>query len=138
MSRMLIVEDDRLNSKLAAIILRRAGHTASVAGDTNEAERLIREEKPDLILMDVGLPDRDGYAFTRRLRERDDTRDIPILAVTSFATSADRALALDAGCTDYASKPVDRVLLLAQIQRLLDASEASKKLQQEERSHTWS
>ncbi len=140
MSRILIVEDDRLNRKLAEIILRRAGYSTCAARDATEAEVLIREEMPDLILMDLGLPGRDGYAFVRQLRERDDTRDIPILAVTGFAKSTDRAMARDAGCSDYATKPVEQGLLLEQIRRLLgtpDAPDAPDAFRREERSHAW-
>lgn len=123
MSRILIVEDNALNRKLASVILERAGHTITGATDAGEAEDRIREGVPDLILMDVGLPGRDGYTFTRELRERDDTRHIPILAVTSFAMKGDRTKALEAGCTDYITKPIDRQQLLDRVHTLLGGSE---------------
>jgi CheY-like chemotaxis protein len=120
MARILIVEDNPLNLKLASVILRAAGHLTEGAADAEEAERAIARQVPDLILMDLGLPGRDGYVFTRELRQRAETRDVPILAVTSFAMKGDRSKALDAGCSAYLTKPIDRLQLLHRVRALLE------------------
>jgi CheY-like chemotaxis protein len=119
MARILIVEDNPLNLKLATVILRSAGHATEGAADAEEAERAIARGVPDLILMDLGLPGRDGYVFTRELRQRSETRDVPILAVTSFAMKGDQTKALDAGCSAYLTKPIDRLQLLDRVRTLL-------------------
>ena len=119
MARILVVEDNPLNLKLASTVLRAAGHDAVGAIDADEAARAIAQRKPDLILMDLGLPGKDGYEFTRELRQRSDTKDVPILAVTSFAMKGDRTKAMEAGCNAYLTKPIDRLSLLEQVRRLL-------------------
>jgi len=119
MVRILIVEDNPLNLKLASLILANAGYQIDSATDAEEAERAIAAARPDLILMDLGLPGKDGYAFTRELRARDELRQIPILAVTSFAMKGDRAKAIEAGCTAYLTKPINSQSLLANVHALL-------------------
>ena len=119
MASILIVEDNPLNLKLASVILQSAGHETTGAGDAEEAEEAIAAKVPDLILMDLGLPGRDGYAFTRQLRMRPETQNVPILAVTSFAMKGDEQKAIDAGCTGYLMKPINRQSLLGRIQVLL-------------------
>ena len=121
MTRILIVEDNPQNLKLARVILEGAGYDAQGATDAHEAEMLLAQGTPDLILMDLGLPGKDGYAFTRELRGRPDTAQVPILAVTSYAMKGDRAKAMEAGCSGYLTKPIDRHLLLFQIQAALGA-----------------
>ena len=121
MAHILIVEDNPLNLKLASVILRSDGHQTEGAADADEAEEILQARTPDLILMDLGLPGRDGYEFTRELRDRPATRDVPILAVTSFAMKGDRTKALDAGCSGYLTKPIDRPSLLRQVRALLEA-----------------
>ena len=119
MTRILIVEDNPLNLKLASVILERAGFTVDRAADAEEAERSSGSARPDLILMDLGLPGKDGYVFTRELRQRADLRHTPILAVTSFAMKGDEAKALEAGCTAYLTKPINGRSLLARVRALL-------------------
>ncbi|MCZ6771092.1 MAG: response regulator, partial [Proteobacteria bacterium] len=79
-------------------------------------------ERPDLILMDMSLPVVDGWEATRRIKADTETRDIPVIALTAHAMAADREQALDAGCDDYDTKPVELPRLLGKIERLLDAS----------------
>jgi CheY-like chemotaxis protein len=119
MTRILIVEDNPQNLKLAKVLLESAGYSTIGAPDAEAAEASIRSQPPDLILMDLGLPGKDGYQLTRELKAGDATHDIPILAVTSFAMKGDRIKALDAGCSGYLTKPVDRVALLATVRELL-------------------
>lgn len=122
MARILVVEDNPQNLKLASLLLRADGHEVRGALDAREAERLLAQGVPDLILMDLGLPGRDGYSLTRDLRGRPDTSTVPILAVTSFAMKGDRARALEAGCTDYLTKPIDRLTLLARVRTLVSGA----------------
>ena len=121
MARILIVEDNPLNLKLAAVILRAAGHLVLGAADSVEAEILISQGRPDLIVMDMGLPGKDGYEFTRELRARDSTRSVPIIALTAFAMKGDRRKAIDAGCTEYLTKPIERVTLVDSVKTVLAA-----------------
>ncbi len=119
MAQILVVEDNALNLKLVTIILQAEGHTVRSATDAVETERAIAAESPDLILMDLGLPGTDGYTLTRELRSRSATRSTPILAVTSFAMTGDRERALQAGCTEYLTKPIDRKGLVETVRLLL-------------------
>jgi CheY-like chemotaxis protein len=120
MAQILVVEDNPQNLKLATILLRSQGHEILPATDARDAEAALAWAHPDLILMDLGLPGKDGYALTRELRQRPDTAAIPILAVTSFAMKGDRERALEAGCSDYLTKPIDRLELFRRVQRLLE------------------
>ncbi|HEV8049627.1 MAG TPA: response regulator [Thermoplasmata archaeon] len=124
MRRILIVEDNPTNLKLASVILTAAGYLTEGAVDAEEAAAAIAATVPDLILMDLGLPGKDGYEFTRDLRGRAETADVPILAVTSFAMKGDREKAIDAGCSGYLTKPIHRPALLEQVASLLGASES--------------
>lgn len=119
MTRILIVEDNPVNLKLARVILRHAGYETDDAADASEAERCIEAHVPDLILMDIGLPGKDGYQFTRELRGRTETRDVPILAVTSFAMKGDPDRSVEAGCNGHLTKPIDRSALLSTVRELL-------------------
>lgn len=119
MARILIVEDNAMNLKLASVILNAAGYETRGAADAEEAAAVIAEGTPDLILMDLGLPGKDGYEFTRELRERPETTTVPILAVTSFAMKGDRVKAIDAGCSGYLTKPINRLALLEEVGSLL-------------------
>lgn len=119
MREILVVEDNPTNLKLATVMLTAAGYGIRGAVDAEEAAVAIAERVPDLILMDLGLPGKDGYEFTRELRARQETRTIPILAVTSFAMKGDRIKAMDAGCSAYLTKPINRQALLDQVEALL-------------------
>jgi two-component system, cell cycle response regulator DivK len=122
MARILVVEDNPQNLKLATVILRAAGHTVVPARDASEVERALAERTPELILMDLALPGKDGYTLTRELRQRPETADLPVLAVSSFAMRGDAERALAAGCTAYLTKPIRRVSLLEYVDALLAAA----------------
>jgi CheY-like chemotaxis protein len=122
MSLILIVEDDPMNLRLASVILQAAGYETRGAADAWEAEAAIEERVPDLVLLDLGLPGVDGYALTRELKSRAATRHVPILVVTSYALKGDEMKAMDAGCTGYLRKPIDRPVLLQHVQSLLAPS----------------
>lgn len=102
---VLIVEDNALNLKLFDDLLTYHGYTTMVTGLGQKALELARQHKPDLILMDIQLPDISGVEAARQLKADEDTRAIPIIAVTAFAMSGDREKVLASGCDDYLAKP---------------------------------
>ena len=104
---VLITEDNPKNRKVFRDILRVHGYKSIEAVDGEEGYKMAKEHKPDLILMDVQLPGANGYEVTRRLKSEDDTKDIPIIIVTSFAMAGEENEARAAGCNDYLSKPIN-------------------------------
>jgi len=120
MVRILLVEDNEMNRDMLSRRLTRRGFTVSMAVDAEETFQQVRTERPDLILMDLGLPGKDGYQITRELKSDSDLAPIPVIALTASAMTTDREKALAAGCNDYDTKPVDLERLLAKIGRQLD------------------
>jgi CheY-like chemotaxis protein len=119
---ILLVEDNPLNRKLATVILQNAGYQVDQAGDAVAAERSILRRRPDAILMDMGLPGKDGFTLTRELARDPITAQIPVLAVTSYAMKGDEQRAREAGCRGYLTKPINREELLRQCHGLLTGS----------------
>ena len=119
MATILVVEDNEENWDMLSRRLQRRGYRVVRAADGQEAVEMAARERPDLILMDVGLPVMDGLEATRRIRARAQTQTTPIIAVTAHAMSDDRDKALRAGCDDYHAKPVELPRLLAQMEALL-------------------
>jgi CheY-like chemotaxis protein len=119
MKRILIVEDNEQNLYLMQYILEKAGYSLSPARSGEEAVDAAVREKPDLILMDIQLPDIDGLEATRRIRASQAKGDIPIVAVTSFAMVGDRERALAAGCTGYIEKPINPKTFLSEVQKFI-------------------
>jgi two-component system cell cycle response regulator DivK len=119
MARILLVEDNEMNRDMLLRRLERKGYMVSIAVDGGEGVAKARSEMPDLILMDMSLPVVDGWDATRRIRETPGTRAIPIIALTAHAMVNDRDKALNAGCDDYDTKPVDLARLLEKIETLL-------------------
>src|ERR671935_1970437 len=119
MAIILVVEDNEEDWDMLSRRLQRRGYWVVRAADGQEAVQMAAHERPDLILMDVGLPVMDGLEATRRIRARTATQTIPIIALTAHATSADRDKALQAGCDDYHTKPAELARLLAQMEALL-------------------
>ena len=119
MPRILLVEDNEFNRDMLSRRLKKQAFDVVVAVDGGEACVKARDEAPDLILMDLHLPILDGWEVTRRLKADDTTRNIPIIALTADAMSGDEDKALEAGCNDYETKPVDLPRLLNKIGRLL-------------------
>lgn len=120
MSKILIVEDNEENWDMLSRRLRRRGYEVLIAVDGAMGLELSRAAKPDLLLLDMNLPEIDGWSVVRRLREEGNAT--AIIALTAHAMTSDRERALQAGCDDYHSKPVELPLLLDQIERLLDPS----------------
>jgi two-component system cell cycle response regulator DivK len=119
MPRLLLVEDNEENRDGLSRHLRRKGFEVLVAVDGQQGVEAARTGAPDLILMDMSLPVLDGWEATRRLKAAPDTRHIPVIALTAHAMAGDREKALQAGCDEYDTKPVEFVRLLGKIQALL-------------------
>jgi two-component system, cell cycle response regulator DivK len=125
MAKILIVEDNPLNRDMLSRRLIRSGHLVLMAGDGLQGITSAQIECPDLILMDMSLPEIDGWEATRRLKSDKATRRIPVIALTAHAMSSDRQKCLEAGCDDYDTKPVDYQRLTAKIQAALQTGIAS-------------
>ena len=116
---ILLVEDDEMNRDMLSRRLEFLHYRVLLAVDGLEAVAVARAELPDLILMDMSLPELDGWEATRRLKADDATRSIPVIALTAHAMVSDRNNALRAGCDDYDTKPVDLERLLGKMKVLL-------------------
>ena len=121
MKRILIVEDNELNRDVLSRRLRRQGYEVLIATEGFKGLRLANDARPDLILMDLSMPDIDGWECTRRLKGHAPTSSIPIIALTAHAMVDDRQKALDAGCDDFDTKPINFAGLLEKMNRLLHA-----------------
>lgn len=124
MSKILLVEDNEMNRDMLSRRLARRGYEVVIAIEGETGIALAASEAPDLILMDMSLPILDGWEATRRLKADSATRHIPVIALTAHAMSSDRDKALEAGCDDYDTKPVEISRLLEKIEALLSAARA--------------
>jgi len=122
MAKILLVEDNELNRDMLSRRLMRRGFEVIVATDGRQGVDAALRERPDLVLMDMSLPVLDGWAATRELKANAQTSAIPVLALTAHAMEGARRSALDAGCDDYDSKPVEFERLVGKIERLLGVS----------------
>jgi CheY-like chemotaxis protein len=116
---ILYVEDNEDNVYMLVRRLRRHGFEVTVAGDGAQGVEAARRERPDVVLMDLSLPVLDGWEATRRLKQAVETRAIPVIALSAHAMAGERERALQAGCDDYDTKPVDLDRLLAKIRAQL-------------------
>lgn len=116
--KILLVEDNELNRDMLSRRLLRANYTVLTAADGVEALRVIREQRPDVVLLDMNLPVKDGWTTCQEVREDPSIANTRIIALTAHAMSEDKARALAAGCNDYATKPVDFPELLEKISQL--------------------
>lgn len=121
MAKILVVEDDTFTASVVERVLATGGHTVVRAKDGLEAVAQTLQEKPDLIIMDLGLPSMNGWDATRTLKSDAKTKTIPILALTANLTADDREEAYSAGCDAFQTKPVAADALLARIGELLTA-----------------
>jgi two-component system, cell cycle response regulator DivK len=119
MVTILLVEDDIMNREMIARYLTMSGYEVISAGDGANAVLLGRKARPNLILMDMGLPILNGWQATHRLKTIPETQNIPIIALTAFAMTEDRAKCFAVGCDAFESKPVNFDRLLATMQKLL-------------------
>jgi CheY-like chemotaxis protein len=122
MKRILIVEDNELNRDVLSRRLERLGYSILQAAHGQDGLSLAHTADPDLILMDLGMPEIDGWECARRLKALPETKAIPIIALTAHAMRGDRQKALDAGCDDFDTKPIDFAGLVEKIERLLNVA----------------
>jgi CheY-like chemotaxis protein len=122
MPRLLVVEDNEENRDALSRRLQRRGFEVLIAVDGKSGVETAKTEKPDLILMDMNMPELDGWEATRQIKAEETTRDLPVIGLTAHAMPGDRERAIEAGCADYHTKPVDFPKLLAQIEAILQRS----------------
>lgn len=122
MAKILLVEDNALNRDMLSRRLTRYGYVVTLATDGAHGIAMAHTEAPDVILMDMSLPEMDGWEATRLLKTRDETRHIPVIALTAHAMVSDRQRALEAGCDEYETKPIELPRLLMKIQSVLSAT----------------
>lgn len=123
--KILYIEDNEDNIYMLERRLKRAGLSVLIARDGAQGVELARTERPDLILMDLGLPVLDGEQATRQIKADPQTQGIPVIALTANAMTGDREKALSAGCDDFDTKPVDWPRLLAKIEALVPGGSGS-------------
>ncbi len=122
MPKILVVEDNELNRDMLTRRLERRGYETIIAADGQQGIEIARQSLPNLILMDMSLPVLDGWEATRLLKSSPETADIPIVALTAHAMSGDRERALEAGCDEYDTKPLEFPRLVMKIEALLKGS----------------
>jgi two-component system, cell cycle response regulator DivK len=125
MAKILLVEDNEMNRDMLSRRIERKGFQVVMAVDGQQGVNLAASEIPDLILMDMDLPIIDGWEATRRVKAGENTRGIPVIALTAHAMVGDRDKAIAAGCDDYDTKPVDFPRLLGKIETLLGGEASS-------------
>lgn len=119
MAKILLVEDNEMNRDMLSRRLERRGYEVIVAVDGEEGVARAKAEAPDLVLMDMSLPVLDGWEATRQLKAAPETKSIPVIALTAHAMAGDREKALEAGCDDFDTKPIDLPRLLGKLESLL-------------------
>jgi len=119
-ARILLIEDNEQNLYLTTFLLEKGGHEVIQARSGTEGIALAARLRPDLILLDIQLPEMDGYAVARALRRDARLKDVPIVAVTSYAMVGDRERALEAGCTAYIEKPINPETFLGEVEMSLE------------------
>jgi CheY-like chemotaxis protein len=119
MPKILLVEDNEMNRDMLSRRLQRKGFEVTIAVDGRQGVEMAKAEGYDLILMDMSLPEIDGWEATRQLRAEPGTRKVPIIALTAHAMAGDRERALEAGCDDYDTKPIELPRLLQKMESLL-------------------
>lgn len=119
MAKILYIEDNFENRLLVKRVLMVEGHTVLEACDGPQGLQVVRDQTPDLILVDINLPDMDGYEVTARMREMSALHHVPIVALTANVLRGDRERSLEAGCDGYIQKPLDVDMLPTQIDAFL-------------------
>ena len=123
MSKILIAEDNAVNRELLRELLEMRGHTVAEACDGEGALRMIEEDQPDLLLLDIGMPLLDGFGVMRKIRETPRFASLPVVAVTAYAMQDDREKILNSKFDGYLSKPIDSRSLMEELDRLLNQRE---------------
>ncbi len=119
MAKILLVEDNEMNRDMLSRRLQRRGYNVEMAVDGRQGVEMAKTGQYDLVLMDMSLPELDGWGATRELRAEPATRELPIIALTAHAMAGDQEKALEAGCDDYDIKPIELSRLLSKIEALL-------------------
>ncbi len=119
--KVLVIEDNEQNIYLLTFILEKNGYEVVQARNGHEGITLAGKVQPSLILLDIQLPVMDGYEVAHRLKERTETRDIPIVAVTSHAMVGDRERVMDAGCTGYIEKPINPETFIPEVEQYMES-----------------
>lgn len=119
MTKILLVEDNELNRDMLSRRLQRKGYEVVTAVDGQQGVAMALSEKPDLILMDMSLPVMDGWTATQQIKANPETKALPVIALTAHAMTSDREKAMECGCDDFDTKPIDFVRLLEKMQKLL-------------------
>jgi len=122
MAKLLLVEDNEMNRDMLSRRLIRRGYKVAIAIDGAQGVDMARTEMPDLVLMDLSLPVVDGWEAARRIKAAAETKHVPIIGLTAHAMAGDREKALDAGCDDYDTKPIELERLLKKVEALLPAA----------------
>lgn len=125
MAKILLVEDNEMNRDMLSRRLQRRGYSVELAVDGRQGVEMAKSGQYDLVLMDMSLPELDGWEATRELRAEPSTKGLPIIALTAHAMAGDQDKALEAGCDDYDIKPIELPRLLAKIEALLGRTEGS-------------
>jgi CheY-like chemotaxis protein len=126
---ILVVEDNQLNLELVLDLLESAGHQVHTAGTAEDGLRVAAEERPDLILMDIRLPQMDGHAAVKILKQSPDTRSIPTIALTAQAMKGDENIALESGFDGYLTKPIDTRGFADRVTGFLEAARKRREAQ---------
>ena len=124
MAKVLVVEDNEMNRDMLSRRLQRRGYEVVISVDGEDGILKARSDSPDIILMDMDLPVLDGWAATQLLKSSPETESIPVIALTAHAMAGDREKALEAGCDDYDTKPVEFSRLIGKIEKLLGTESA--------------
>lgn len=127
--KILIVEDNEQNLYLETFLLEKKGYDVIQARNGQQGLDAAADGQPDLILLDIQLPVMDGYEVARRLKESEETRSIPIVAVTSYAMAGDREAVLAAGCEGYIEKPIDPDSFVEEVRGFLNAERGSRNVE---------
>lgn len=125
--QILIVDDNPTNLKLASDVLEMEGYSTVRAADAEEAQKMLEQTTPDLILMDIALPGMDGLTLTRKLKADERLKHVPVIALTAFAMKGDDQKARDAGCDGYITKPIDTRKLAQQVADFLRVAQPHRK-----------
>ena len=125
MPKILLVEDNEMNRDMLSRRLERRGYQVAIAVDGEQGVAMAQSEAPDLILMDMSLPVLNGWEAARQLKATSETRAIPIIALTAHAMLGDREKAIEAGCDDFDTKPIELPRLLDKIEALLAGKSAT-------------
>jgi len=126
MKRILVIEDNEQNMYLTTFLLENSGYEVVQAWNGREGLAVAEKEKPSLILLDIQLPEMNGYTVAQEIRANDTLQDVPVVAVTSYAMVGDRERIMEAGCTGYIEKPINPETFVAEIEKYLPAGSAGQ------------